>query len=616
MPLFLSLACVAMGSELTDEAFLEDLARRSSDYFLEQAHPATGLVPDRGRADGSSSVRAGSIAATGFGLAALCSADQHGWLAPGEASARAQRTLAFFRDHVPQEHGFFYRYLDVESGQRIWDCDVSSIDTALFMAGVLLAREYFDAPELRSLADELVARVDWPWMLDGGRTLRIGWTPEQGFLADRWSVYSEHMLLYLLGLGSASHPLPAETWRAWRRVPVVTYGGRTFIQCPPLFTHQYAHAWIDFQGRHDGIADYALNTRLATLAQQQYCADLSDRFPLLSPLLWGLSAADGPRGYSIWGGPPPSHLFLLDGTVVPCAVAGSLPFAADACLPALLHMREQFGERVWKRYGFVDSFNPQSEWTAPDVIGIDVGITLLMVENYRSRFVWRYLMENDVVQRGLARAGFQPGTLSTNPQCSLASPPCVRELRRPEPAVYPARRFAGWEQLSWQALDRCQLDFEDEGGERADASARFAFAWEETHLYFAIEVEDRTPHRSRPAEKMFEDDGVELFVDPQGDDLRWSSPEDRQFSLSPSGLAREWFAGRTNVVVRARDTETGYRLEAVIPWSELSFSPRRGAELRASPAVINRFSDAGVLKLNGHWEVKVDSFALGKVRLE
>ncbi len=608
-------SCVDAAS-LPDDVFLDELARRSCDYFLEQADPITGLVPDRGRADGSESVRAASLAATGFGLAALCVGGQRGWIEPTEAQARARRTLEFARDHLPQEHGYFYRYLDRKDGHRIWDSEVSSIDTALFLAGVLLCREHFPDPDLRKAADQLYDRVDWPWMLAGGRTLSIGWTPEKGFMPDRWSVYSEHMLLYLMGLGSATHPLPAESWTAWRRVPVITYGGRTFIQSPPLFTHQYAHAWIDFQGRHDGLADYGLNARLATLAQQQFCADLTNRFPAFSERVWGLSAADGPQGYCVWGGPPPTHQFSLDGTVVPCAVAGSLPFAPEACIPTLRYMREHYGDRIWKRYGFVDSFNPNNGWTASDVIGIDLGITLVMAANYQDRLVWRSLMTNAVIQRGLARAGFREGPLGSDPLCSVASAPCRKELRHAEAPVYPAVRFVGWDRMTWQKLNRCHTDIEDEGAEEAEASAGFAFAWDETNLYFAAEVEDRTPYRTRPPEQMYEDDGVELFVDPQGDDLHWGSGADRQFSFSPRGFGREWFVGGTNLTLVARDTESGYRLEATIPWTQVSFTPAPGAVLRASPAVINRFSDQGVLKLNGHWDVRVDAFALGKVRLE
>ncbi len=611
-----SLAPLAAADDPADAAFLDELARRSCDYFLEKAHPVSGLVPDRGRAEGSTTVRAASLAATGFGLAALCVADHRGWLPPGEAQARVERTLAFVRDHVPHQQGYLYRYVDIEDGRRIWDCDVSSIDTALFMAGALLCREYFVSPRVHGPADGLYQRVNWPWMLDGGKTLAIGWSPEEGFFQDRWSVYSEHMLLYLLGLGSPTHPLPAESWSAWRRVPVVTYGGRTFLQCPPLFTHQYSHAWIDFQGRHDAYADYGLNTRLATLAQQEFCADQADRFPAWSAQVWGLSAADGPRGYTIWGGPPPTQDYRLDGTVVPCAVAGSLPFAPEACLPALRHMRKTYGDRIWSKYGFVDSFNPQTGWSATDIIGIDLGITLVMLENYRDQFVWRHLMRNDVVVRALDKAGFRDGPVSPDPSCSLASAPCRSELRHPAPPLYPAVRFAGWDGLVWQSLDRCQAELEDEGAEAAEAAAQFGFAWDETNLYFAIQVEDRSPHRSRPPERMFEEDGVELFVDPQGDDLRWNAPEDRQFSFSPRGVWKEWFAGSTQVTMQARDTASGYRIEAVLPWPQLSFAPAAGAELRASPAVINRFSETGVLKLNGHWEIKVDSYALGKVRLE
>jgi hypothetical protein len=170
--------------------------------------------------------------------------------------------------------------------------------------------------------------------------------------------------------------------------------------------------------------------------------------------------------------------------------------------------------------------------------------------------------------------------------------------------------------MAWQTLDRCHLDIEDDGAGNADAAARFAFAWDETNLYFSAEVEDRSPMRSAPTERMFEEDCVELFIDPRGDDLRWNSPADFQFGFSPRGSVQEWFGGRTNVALRARDTGSGYRIDAMLPWGGLGVEPRAGVVLGASPAVINRFATNAMLKLNWHWEVKVDSFALGKVRLE
>ncbi len=382
----------------SDQRFLDELSRRSFRFFWEQADPATGMIADRAAAAGTNRFPVASIASVGFGLTGICIADERGWVPHRQAYERTLTTLRFLWEKLPHEHGFFYHFVDLKNGARQWNCELSSIDTALLLAGVLSARQYYRGTEIENLATKIYERVDWPWMLAGGQTLSMGWTPEGGFLGMRWDGYSEHMILYLLGLGSPTHPLPAETWRMWKREPVITYGGRTYLQCQPLFTHQYSHAWVDFRDQRDAFADYWRNSVLATLAHRQFCYDIG-----YATNLWGITSSDGPDGYKAWGGPPATVQPPIDGTVVPCAAAGSLPFAPAECLAALRAMRPH----AWTHYGFADAFNPRTGWTAPDVIGIDVGITLLMVENFRSGFVWRYFMRNPEIRRAVQRAGFR-----------------------------------------------------------------------------------------------------------------------------------------------------------------------------------------------------------------
>jgi hypothetical protein len=405
------------GCESGREAlFLDDLARRSFLFFWEQADPGTGLIADRAGADGGppanpASRGVASIASVGFGLTGVCIADRRGWLSHEQAYARVLTTLSFLHDRMPHQRGFFYHFVDMKTGRRVWDCELSSIDTALLMAGVLTARQHFKGTEVERLATQLYERVEWPWMLAGCDTLAMGWRPEGGpgggFLPARWGRFSEHPILYLLAIGSPTHPLDPECWHAWRREPVVRYAGRQFVQQPPLFVHQFPHAWVDFRGRRDDYLDHWQNSVDATLAHRQFCIDLgaTGRFPKYGPPLWGITASDSAGGYVAWGGPPESG--GVDGTVVPCAAAGSLPFAPRECLQTLLHMREAYAARVWKRYGFVDAFNPHTGWTASDVIGIDVGITLLMVENHRSGWVWECFMRNEEIGRAMAAAGFR-----------------------------------------------------------------------------------------------------------------------------------------------------------------------------------------------------------------
>ena len=389
-----------------DLMLLDAIEARSIRYFIEHTDATTGLTRDRAPADGTPSEAHASVAASGFALSAWCIASERGMLPRELARANAIRTLRFLLENTDHARGWFYHFLDTTTGRRAWLSEASTIDTALFLQGALFAREYFGDAEIRSLVDQIYERIDWQWALNGGTTLAHGWLPESGFLPYRWDRYAESLGMYLLGLGAPANALPANAWHAWRREPVVDYAGRTFLHCAPLFTHQYSHAWFDFRSRHDNYANYWRNSVDATLAQRQWCADQSTRFPMWSLKLWGLTASDSARGYVAWGGPVGGD-DRLDGTVVPCAPGGSLPFAPRECLDTLHEMRRVGGEAVWQRYGFVDAFNPHNGWVARDVIAIDQGIMLLMAENLRSGLVWDHFMRAPEVQRALALAGFR-----------------------------------------------------------------------------------------------------------------------------------------------------------------------------------------------------------------
>ena len=388
-----------------DEALLEELERASFRFFDECAHPETGLVKDRSLADRNDEREVASIAATGFGLTALCIADQRGWLPRPQARERVLRTLRFLRDGLPNEHGWFFHFVNWRTGERVWQCELSSMDTGLLLAGVLTCRAYFADAEIAQLATAIFDRVNWRWMAHGGPLLRMGWRPESGFLEANWDGYCEHLLLYLLGLGASQNALSPDSWRAWSRPEIEYEGSRYTSVAAPLFVHQYSHAWFDFRNRRDEFLDYFENSVTATRVHRQFCLDLRKEFPHFAEDLWGITSSDSKGGYVAWGGPPRQG--SLDGTLVPCAAAGSLPFAPAECLRCVRTLRERFGDRAWTRYGFRDAFNPASGWFAPDVIGIDVGITLLMAENLRSGFVWRTFMTNPEAQRGMTLAGFR-----------------------------------------------------------------------------------------------------------------------------------------------------------------------------------------------------------------
>jgi len=389
-----------------DARLLDDLERAGCLFFWENGDDATGLVRDRSLADGPDERLEASIAATGFGLTALAIADERAFLPGKDLSGRVLKTLRYLHEKLPHEHGFFFHFVDWRTGEREWKCELSSIDTAILLCGVLTAGEHFKDAEIRDLARKIYERVDWQWMMAGGATLSHGWTPEGGFLKNRWDAYCEHLMLYLLALGSPAHAIQPDAWDAWKR-PRHEHEGLAYIGSEaPLFVHQISHAWFDFRGRRDAYADYFENSVLATRAHLRFCLGLKSRFPGFSEDLWGITASDGPKGYMVWGGPP--EMGPLDGSVVPCAAAGSLPFLPKECLRTLQHQRKQFGERIWKRYGFADAFHPQTGWVAADVIGIDVGISVLMAENLQSGFVWKTFGRSKAAQKGMERAGFKP----------------------------------------------------------------------------------------------------------------------------------------------------------------------------------------------------------------
>ena len=391
-----------------EDAFLEQVEQACFQFFWDEANPATGLVKDRSQAAGPDSRNVASIAATGFGLTALCIADHRGWQEPRAIRERVATTLRFVESRVPQAHGFFCHFLNIQNGERVLQSEVSSIDTSIFICGVLTCAAYFDDLEIRSLANRIYQRMDWNWLLHGDKTLSMGWTPEHGFIRSRWDSYSELMMVYLLGLGSSATAMSKQSWDAWTR-PYFEFNGVRYIGAhAPLFVHQYSHAWFDFRGKRDKYADYFTNSVIATKVHKLWCLELSREFPDYTDDMWGITASDSARGYAVWGGPP--AMGRIDGSIVPCATGGSLPFLPEETVRVLRNIREKYEQRVWRRYGFVDAFNPLTNWYSQDVIGIDVGIMLLMAENARSGFVWDQFMKNEAARNGMARAGFHTVT--------------------------------------------------------------------------------------------------------------------------------------------------------------------------------------------------------------
>ena len=397
-------------------------------YFQEQADPATGQVQDRARAAGLDGAldprRLSSIAATGFGLTALCIAHKRGYAAAAGIEAQVARTLAFYAHKLQNEHGFFCHFNDVRTGKPIAHSEYSSIDTSLLLCGVLTARAYFEGnSSIGRDATLIYERVDWPWLLETDGLFRMGWKPDSGFLQAVWNHYCELMMIPLLAMSSPKHPVSPAVWSAWSR-PEMTYDGLRYISArDPLFVHQYSHAWFDFRGKHDAFADYFANSITATRAHRLFCLDLGAPY---SAEYWGITASDSEHGYRAWGGPP--SFGGVNGTVVPCAAAGSLPFLPGDCLQTLRALQHHYGDQAWGRYGFCDALHPADHWYDPDVLGIDLGIGVIMAENLRSGFVWEVFKRNPEV--GVAMpAGGVPAEPGLKQACSPGLMPKVRRGR-------------------------------------------------------------------------------------------------------------------------------------------------------------------------------------------
>ncbi len=388
-----------------DDKFLNDLEQANFLFFWEQGNPQTGLIKDRTNVRANDTSLGASIASTGFGLTAICIGDKRGFINHAAARVRVLQSLAFLWHKLPTHRGFFFHFANINTGERMWNSEVSSVDTALLLCGILTCRQHFEDKDIDELAHAIFDRVDWSWLSEDTSLLSHGWTPERGFIPSRWDLYSELMMMYLLGMGSSSHPLDSDAWQAWKRT-IFEYDGLRYIgSFAPLFVHQYSQAWFDFRQKHDRYANYFQNSVIATDVHRRFCIDLNVQFPDYSNALWGITSSDSREGYVAWGGPPATG--PIDGTVVPAAAGGSLPFLPTATMRVLRTIRDHY-PNAWCRYGFVDAFNPLTDWYDTDVIGIDTGITMLMAENLRTGFVWDTFMKNPEAKRGMDLAGFKP----------------------------------------------------------------------------------------------------------------------------------------------------------------------------------------------------------------
>jgi len=437
--------------------FLLDLQERTFRFFWDTANPANGLVPDR-----YPSTSISSIASVGFALTTYSVGVERAYVTREAARRRVLTTLRFLAN-APQGvdargmagyHGFFYHFLDMRTGERFEDSELSTVDTAILVAGALFCQSYFDRPdpeeaEIRSLADDIYRRVDWRWAQPNAPAISLGWSPEDGFLKYDWRGYNEAMLVYVLALGSPTSPVGQDAWNEWTSTYDKSWGkvfGQEHLAFPPLFGHQYPQVWLDVRLLQDdymrrrGI-DYFENTRRAVYAQQAYAIENPTRCKDYGATVWGITASDGPadvvlqdggvtrrfRTYAARGAGSGGPLAFDDCTLAPTAAVASIPFAPELAIPAVLEMYKRFGKYIYAKYGFLDAFNlnftfsdhlrqgrciPDFGWVDNDYLGIDQGAILAMIENYRSGLVWRTMRRSPYVRDGLQRAGFTGGWLS------------------------------------------------------------------------------------------------------------------------------------------------------------------------------------------------------------
>jgi hypothetical protein len=410
----------------TENEFLDYVQQVNFDYFWYLANPKNGLVPDR-----TMPKAACSIAAVGFGLTSIAIGIDHGWITREQGADRVLTTLNTFLNHSQGTNasgtigyrGWFYHFLNMKNGTRA-GAELSSIDTALLLAGMLDCKQYFNQTNtqeiaIRSAADAIFNRVDWRWMSRGTNTLSMGWFPDSDFIGSQWVGYNEAMILIILGLGAPNNPLPDSAWEAWcSRYKWATHYGQSYLPFAPLFGHQYSHCWIDFRHISDPFMrshniTYFENSRRASLAQRAYCIANPLHHAGYSGTVWGLTACDGPPGYSAHGAPPAEG---DDGTIAPTAAGASIVFTPEYSIPTLRAFYNNYRSQLWTSYGFRDGFNFGKHWAAQNELGIDQGPIVIMIENYRTQRVWRRFMENEIVLRGLKRAGFGPVELTTASQ--------------------------------------------------------------------------------------------------------------------------------------------------------------------------------------------------------
>ena len=590
---------------LDNDALLETISKRTFDYFWNEANPNTGLIKDRSTEDSPS-----SIAAVGFGLSSIPIAVERGWITRDEGYQRTLTTLETFANGgVEGQRGFYYHFVDMATGRRAYDSELSSIDTALFIAGALTAGEYFDKTEVSRLADKLYRKVDWVWMQGGDDGLvRMGWSPEGGFLKARWGAgFDEGLLLYILAIGAPKHRVSAELWDEIARPVREDYNGDPYIYiaAEPLFIYQYPLAWLNLRDMEDSYANYPNNTAIACERNADFSAARAGEYETYQNGVWGLSASDGPTGYKAYGAAEGNH----DGTIAPYASIACLPFTEDLAWESLRAMLGQYKSLVWGDYGFVSAINEDELWYSYDYIGIDQGDILLNIENYRTGQVWNLFMQNKRVRKALKRVGFAKREADYAVTPAYLEEVREREAEAQQPvsgstattAVTVDGQLTDWAGSSWYTVTEA-MNIPVGGVAKVDPTtqtlhSRFAIRYDTENLYLAADVSDDTVVSNIAPDDLqnfYRTDSAEFYLDPESDaglfklsvlpfDTEGTVQAVRHEDAQPGPIATT----APGAEVASSRTDGGYIVEVKIPLTLLGITGQAGTELGFSHVIHN-----------------------------
>ena len=575
--------------QMSDDELLEYIQKKTFDYFWNEANPENGLVRDRNKEDAPC-----SIAAVGFALTAIPVGIERGWITYEEGYERVLKTLkTFVEGKVEGKNGFFYHFVDMNTGSRVWNCEVSSIDTALLVAGALFAGEYFKGTEVEKLADQLYRNVNWQWMLAEDGTLYMGWKPEGGFLNAKWDSFNEGILAYVLAIGSPTHPIPAKSWdKIFRPIH------ENYISCPTesLFVYQYPNIWIDFRDKEDKYANYFNNARIATRYNYLFCVMNRFKYRTYDFDIWGLSASDGPAGYKHYGASEGNH----DGTVAPYASISSIVFTPDLSMKAIRGMLEKYGPLLWRKYGFVSAFNVDANWFSKEHIGIDQGDILLMIENSRSGFVWKIFMKNEYIQKALKKIGFveKKSEYAVTPWYlkeyeKILTAPSEKIAVAVKKTITVDGKLNDWKGVPYNVVDE-DMNVPVAGLKKVNKRKQilhsyFYAAWDENYLYLAARVFDEYVVVNIAPDDLgafYRTDSIEFYIDPHSEagifklavlpfDTEGHVQAVRHEDAKPGPISEV----APEVKVASSRTENGYIVEVAIPFKYLGVIPKDGLKL-------------------------------------